>query len=370
MAEKKVWKVKDQTSIEQQGLDLGTGSSNRADKFVQQNSPLNNELVRNESLKDLYGDEETKRMTDVQVRGAVGKRPPVYTPCRFYFDAKVDLTQLNAHGRFEVAPVDRRAHNAICTLWLNGRRRASMSEVYAIMYGYKQTHPSPDQLQKAKQALIKCSNVWIEARITDELNSKVIRNRDALIQAGILKSRSDKLKCVTIKDTLLHLRFVETVSEQGNVTETVEILAMPALLAYNLAKNTLISIPMDYIGLTSVKATDKSIAIQDYLLMRILSYQAGSLRENKILYDTIYRDSGLERPTNRTEFARDRKMIAAMLSEWQSKGLLISSKEVKKGRSYVGIEFETVTKNAAKAITGGGKEGKETESGAEKEAHT
>ena len=140
---------------------------------------------------------------------------------------------------------------------------------------------------------------------------------------------------------MLHFRKGELVSEKGRVFKSIQIIAEPILLTYNRSKKTLLTIPMEYIGLEGQNTTDKTIAFQDYLLMRIFSYKSKKMRENKILYDTLYRDAGQERPEDSKGFIRDRETVVRMLQEWQDKGLIAGFSEIKEGRSYTGIIFYT-----------------------------
>ena len=98
---------------------------------------------------------------------------------------------------------------------------------------------------------------------------------------------------------------------------------------------------MEYIGLEGQNTTDKTIAFQDYLLMRIFGYKNGKMRENRILYETLYRDSGQERPEDSKGFIRDRETITRMLDEWMNRGLITGFAEIKEGRSYVEVVFYT-----------------------------
>ena len=75
--------------------------------------------------------------------------------------------------------------------------------------------------------------------------------------------------------------------------------------------------------------------------MRIFGYKNRKLRENKILYDTLYRDSGYEKPEDSKGFIRDRETIVRMMAEWKRKGLITEFSEVKEGRSYIGLVFYT-----------------------------
>ena len=186
---------------------------------------------------------------------------------------------------------------------------------------------------------LKSIKVYID--LTEEIKHKIIEDKGSLIDAGVLKDLSDTIKRAVMEDNMLHFKKCQLVSDKGKVFKVIQIIGEPALLSYNKAKKTLITIPMEYVGLEGQNSTDKTIAFQDYLLMRIFGYKNRKLRENKILYDTLYRDSGQEKPEDSKGFIRDRETISKMMEEWQRKGLITGFSEVKESRSYTGLTFYT-----------------------------
>ena len=322
-------------------LEVVETSDGRIDTFVQQNSPVNNELIRNSTMNELYGHEINGQLTilptEVTVRERHGHISPVISMCSFSYDDDVDLEILNRNGRYKITGYDRRVYNAVGTLWLNGRRTISLTEIFCIMNGYARSNPSSKQLQAVEKSLMKLKSIKFYIDMTQEIKANIIKDKDVLIEAGILKSRTDKIKSAVIEDNMLHFRVGTITSEQGKVFKSIQIVGEPSLLTYNRAKGTLLSIPMEYIGLTESNATEKTIAFQDYLLMRIIGYKNGKLRENKILYDTLYRDSGIEKPELPKDFFRDRETVRKLLEEWKKKDLIKGYEEVKEGRSYVGV---------------------------------
>lgn len=346
---KSIWKeeqketgFKSQNTGNGEVIEVDTG---HIDNFVQQNSPVNNELIRNTTMNELYGTEVDGQLrimpTSVLVKGKTKKADPVYSLCSFSYDDTVDLEILNKNGRYKITGYDRRVYNAIGTLWLNGRKTVSLTEIFDIMNGYAKANPSSKQLQAVEKSLNKLKSIKVYIDLTQEVKAHMIEDKDALVEAGILKSRTDKVKSAVIEDNMLHFRVGTITSEQGKVFKSIQIVGEPSLLTYNRAKGTLISIPMEYIGLNDSNATEKTIAFQDYLLMRIISYKNKKLFENKVIYDTLYRDSGIDRPEARKDFKRDRETITRLMDEWKKKGLITGYKEVKEGRSYTGIIFYT-----------------------------
>ena len=322
--ERSIWREqKDSATPKQQNSDnaeIVEVDTGKIDTFVQQNSPVNNELIRNTTMNELYGTEVDGQLrimpTSVLVRGQTKKTEPVYSLCSFSYDDTVDLEILNKNGRYKITGYDRRVYNAVGTLWLNGRKTVSLTEIFTLMNGYAKANPSSKQLQAVEKSLNKLKSIKVFIDLTQEVKAHMIEDKDALIEAGILKSRSDKVKSAVIEDNMLHFRVGTIESEQGKIFKSIQIVGEPSLLTYNRAKGTLISIPMEYIGLNDSNATEKTIAFQDYLLMRIISYKNKKMFENYIVYDTLYRDSGIDRPEVPKDFKRDRETIAKLMDEY------------------------------------------------------
>ncbi len=341
-----IWREQQSTNDIKQAnterTEIITVEKKKIDKFVQQNSPVNNELIRNVTMNDLYDtyvDGQLKMITSVKTRDKRGKSEAVYTLCSLSYDEQVDVAEFNTKGRFQLTAYDRRVYNAIGTLFLNGKNTISLNEIYSIMTGYSRTNPNSKQLEAIEKSLKKMQNINVFIDLTNEVKAHMIEDKDALIEAGILKDHDDNIKSVVIDDKMLHYKTGTITSEKGKVFKSIQIIAEPSILTYNRAKKTLLSIPMEYIGIEAKSATDKTIAFQDYLLMRIFSYKNKKLHENKVLYDTLYRDSGIEKPKLSKDFIRDRETITTMMDEWKTKGLITDFAEVKEGRSYTGIIF-------------------------------
>ena len=338
MIERSIWRDIDSTDV----VDFSKGvgeviehDSLRISGLIQQNSPVNNEMIRNPLLNDLYsGYNDGKHRTfPALVREQKGRNEQVVSYVSFYYDDSADLEILNKKGRFNITAYDRRVYNAVSTLFVNGKDTVSLAEIFSVMTGYTKKNPSKSQIDTIERSLEKLKSIKVYIDLTAEVKHKMIENRQPLIEAGILSNMTDKIKRAVIEDNMLHFRKGELVSEKGRVFKSIQIIGEPALLTYNRAKKTLLTIPMEYIGLEGQNTTDKTIAFQDYLLMRIFGYKNGKMRENRILYETLYRDSGQERP--------DRETITRMLDEWMNRGLITGFAEIKEGRSYVGVVFYT-----------------------------
>ena len=344
--EKSIWKDKENTTVvddSKESARIIERDGKKIDRFIQQNSPVNNEMIRNSEMNDLYSAYISGKlqMLPTIVREKHGKAEQVISYVSFSYDDTVDLEILNKKGRFNITAYDRRVYNAVSTLLINGRTTVSLLEIFNVMTGYAKKNPSTSQIETLEKSLEKLKSIKVYIDLTEEIKHKIIEDKGSLIDAGVLKDLSDTIKRAVMEDNMLHFKKCQLVSDKGKVFKVIQIIGEPALLSYNKAKKTLITIPMEYVGLEGQNSTDKTIAFQDYLLMRIFGYKNGKLRENKILYDTLYRDSGQEKPEDSKGFIRDRETIVKMMEEWQRKGLITGFSEVKESRSYTGLTFYT-----------------------------
>ncbi len=319
-------------------------ADSRLDSFVQQNSPINNEMIRNSMVNELYAKSIDGQLSmlpaEITVREGHGKVKEVYSLCAFSYDESVDLELINKNGRYKITAFDRRVYNAIGTLWLNNRFVVSLTEIFEVMNGYVRTNPSSTQLKSIERSLIKLRSIRLYIDMTAEVKANIIKDKEVLIRAGVLASKSDKIQNAVLEASMLDYAMGTITSEQGKVYRSIRIMCEPSLLTYNRAKGSLLSVPMEYIGLANSNTTEKTIAFQDYMLMRIIGYRNGRMRENKILYDTLYRDSGIIKPEIRKDFLRDRETVKRILDEWIDKGLISSYEEVKEGRTFSGVVFQ------------------------------
>lgn len=303
-------------------------------KYKILNSPVNNEIIRNKILSDLIDETKQNVIVRRKTKKSAGK---VYTICALYYDDEA-LKKEKITGTWNLLTgYDRRIYNTLCSMWLNDIKTVTLNKIFTTMNGYVRSNPAQSHLKKIRNAIGKLKSIIVYIDMTEE-NKKGMLDKDVLIEAGILK-RSDDVKA-EIKDNIIHVEFESVPRADGKKCIIIRIIEEPILLTYNRAKRTLIDVPIQYISFKNSNATEKMIAIQDYLLMRIISYKKKKLEKNKILYDTLYRDSGIRKPELSKDRIRDRKKIYKLMEDWIEKGLITSYKDVKSGRAYSGIVFE------------------------------
>ncbi len=318
-------------------------SNHHIETFIQQNSPVNNELIRNKAINDIMHTDIDGRIsiipTEVISRKKSGKKKEVITMCSFSYDEQVNQGIFELRSSNKITAYDIRVHNAICTLYHNGQDTVTLSEIFSVMTGFGRTNPNKNQLMNIENCLRKLGSINVYIDITDELKSEVIRDKQPLIDAGILKNNKDQIKKATINSKMLTYNIGHIESQKGKDFRYIHFTTEPILLTYNKAKKTLITIPIEYIGSIN-SITNKSIAFQDYLLLRIMNYKIGKMNKNKIKYESIYKNSGVEIPNDKSNRKRNRQCIKQIMNDWISAGLIAAFNETHNGSIIDGIEFE------------------------------
>lgn len=343
---KSIWQDPSTTEIIVESVDscqYVDQPSGRIEKFLLQNSPVNNELARNENLSFLLHETSdappiSECVTEVIVRSKSKAAAQVVTYVAFKYDDGTDLDSIAGKDKTRITAYDRRIYNAVSTLYINNGAAMTLSEIFCVMTGYAKKNPSKKQLESIEHSLEKLSYINVYINVENEIKNKMIDKRQ-MIALGALSDQQDEIIMKSQLTKLLKFDLYSTVSKNGKIFKFIRLNSEPILLTYNRVKGTLISIPMEYVGISGKSATDKTIAFQDYLLMRIVGYKNGKLREHKIRYDTLYRDSGQEKPLEGKAFIRDRETIKAMMEDWKEKGLIAGYEEEKEGKSYVSISF-------------------------------
>ena len=310
--------------------------------FIIQNSTINHELSRNSELNNLfYSDYDDTEMTAI-FNKATRKPNSSITVCSFKYTANINQNDCNDiyMNADKITAYDRRVYNAICTLYSHGRTQMSLYEIYSVVTGYGKKKPSNKQLQNILLSINKMRSVDLFIDLTEEIKTNGIKNMDILYKKNVVKENNNGIKYCVIQDHMLNAAIGHARTNAGTNVHTLILLTQPALFTYNQAKGSLLNIPTQYIAIKDINITEKTIAFQDYFLMRIIGYKNKAMRENKIMYKTLYKEIGEEKPRLSKDFIRDRELINKLFTGWLEEDLIKSYGEIKEDRSYVGITFE------------------------------
>ena len=112
-------------------------TSTKIDKFVQQNSSVNNGLIRRDCLNELLHTDidgnRSVRPTEVISRAKRKNKSQVITMCSFSYGDDVDPTVFELKSANRITAFDRRVFNAVCTLYAN-KRYAHQQSFSSIWY--------------------------------------------------------------------------------------------------------------------------------------------------------------------------------------------------------------------------------------------
>ena len=168
----------------------------------------------------------------------------------------------------------------------------------------------------------------------------------AEIEAGYLVIDDERQIGGYIKDYLLNCSEAGFYSEKGNLSNGYRVNYEPVLYTYNRAKKHLLYAPYEMLDTSDYISDSENVAeFKGYLLQQILLMKNAASegkkgkrfkRNNIILLDTLYRDTGIQPPEERiagdyaNEATRqqiirrnrktDRQKIEALLDAWKAKG--------------------------------------------------
>jgi hypothetical protein len=168
----------------------------RIENFLQQNSPVNNSLMRDEALKDILQTDtdgnESVVPTEIVSRAQSRKTSQVITMCSFSYGNDINQAVFEFKNANILSAYDLRLYNAVCTLYLYGRNPVTPNEIFTVMTGYKKKNPNTNQIAAVERCLEKLSSINVSINITDELKANLILDKQPLIDAGILKNNKDR----------------------------------------------------------------------------------------------------------------------------------------------------------------------------------
>lgn len=348
------------------------------DKFIMQNSAIDNSLTKIDitdadnaqimeigagAMSDLMSQaiDNQVSLVPVKTKGKVGrKKTSVVSYVSLSYDSsdESDIRMSLGSSRNRFTPYDKRIMNAVFTLYLAGKRIMSLTEIFCVANGYSNKQPSKRQLEIVERSLRKASRIRIYLDISGELSSNGFVDKQTLVDAGILKDLDDNIARGRFDGRLVPIEIMEVISQKGQRSVSVRIANEPLLVTYNIAKGSLMSIPMNYLSY-NITMNDRAISIQDYLMKRVIGYQKGYLESNRILYETILENvpetdeaeetgkNNLDNETNknRQQRYRDRELIKNLFKSWKDSGLIDSYKEIIGAKQvFKGIDFVATKK--------------------------
>lgn len=249
-----------------------------------------------------------------------GSKKQITTMASIDFEAVNNSVQIR--GRKELNAYDREVHDAIVTLYVDGKNEYITPQmIYQTMTGDPKARLSPKQAEAISDSITKC----LYSRVT-------IDAKEEAAAYGF-----DKLK---YDGSLISGERV-TASLNGNIAECLHILKLPILYEYADKKNQVGRFDIKLLN-SPINKNEEAITMQGYLYRRILSMK-GSKLSHTILYDKIYNQIGVEAASQgalRKKKNKVRDRVREVLDFWTENGFIKGYSENK-----LKTEFYSVTIN-------------------------
>ena len=242
------------------------------------------------------------------------KYPEIKTTATLIFDENINLPK-------NFNQYDRAVFNAVCSLYEAGNRSFTPTMVFRTMTG------------RTNEEFIKPSNL---TRVIKSIE----KQRTALVKIDC-DSEFEKRNLPRVKafdDYILPIKSA-TIVINGTETKGYVFWGKPMLYEYCEATKQIITVPIHLLNTKTVKSTPEIIVIKEYLLREINNKKKNHRNNNKMRYDTIFSECGIE-IADRTKEKRYRDYIKRLLEEWKTMDHIKAYKEYTQGRKIVGIEIK------------------------------
>lgn len=327
--------------------------------------PLSNYGLMNDKVNaQLISFEGTNQPINGQMRivwgiDQAGKNSTQQVPT--YVALQYEGTQTHLTKR--MTAFDNAVYNAISTRYfyhklINGNEPFYITpqEIWRTMNGAGDTNKAPGakQVQRVCASMDKMRFTRFYMDISGELQAHYITLDDERVTKGQIDTymlESDKVTFTT---------------EKGREITGYKVKAEPILYTYNAAKDHILYVSYNLLDTSNKTGNEgNTIEYRNYLLQQIQLMYNGIRDSTRILYDTLYRDTGIGEPAARIsadqykseatykshirqEAKKDREKVAAILESWKEKEYIKGFTPVMKGQSYIGVEIQLNPKTKKK----------------------
>jgi len=274
---------------------------------------ISNNKLANEMIKDFVNKGN---------RELVVMKTPKMGEVVTYNSLTYEGENISITGRHEFTAYDRTVHNAVCSLFVAGNDVISPSMVYRTMNGMSESeYISPQAIKTITNSLDKSRFMRLKINFTKEAQARNLNIEEAEKEDYLLNATKVKVK-------------------SGGITlEAYKINKIPMLYQYAQHTKQILSVPLKLLDTKkATRNTEEIIPIKEYLVRRIeiMKYTKGM--SNKILYETIFEEVGIENPSRDKSFDL-RKGIKAILELWKNEKYIKDFEEYKEKNSFKGIKI-------------------------------
>lgn len=289
-------------------------------KYLMPNNNLNNKLITN---RVVYGEE---------MELPVNTKNDVINIVKITIDDNVTLSDKSK--RF--TSYDRVVLEAISSIYEvnkvdKGYVSITVDQVYRCMNGFTSGEKVSDIAQRdIVSSIEKLRSIRATVDITDELKAygKNLADYGA-------KKPGDR---VTLNDNLLSALSVR-VQSGGHFVQGYRINASPILYDYSRIFKQVVSVPVKLLNTSSyLNSTPETTVLRNYLIRRIEVMKGKTNTVDKIAFESVYKELGLENITKQ-KAEKIRKNITLILEKYINDKYIKDFTFYKKGRSYLGVNI-------------------------------
>lgn len=217
---------------------------------------------------------------------------------------------------------DKAVMNACISWWAAGNTEFTPNQIYRCMNGMTDKETvSPQSVGAVTRSIDKARRLLCTIDYTAEA-----------------KMYNKKTDSYTVEDYILSAKKVR-LETGGRTISGYQFNDAPILYNYAQISGQIVSIPTNLFNTSSVvRSTNENIVMREYLLRRIEVIKKGKSQNNKIAYDTLFKDIG-EEAANSDRIKTVRGYIKKMLGYYVDKKYIIGFEEYKNGRTFAGIKI-------------------------------
>lgn len=328
------------------------------DSYGLMNDKLNAQLMQDGEIFQQKADGQLTLRWAVNQAPAKQEAVPTYIALT-YDDAGIRTTK-------KLTAYDKQVYEAVSTRFWNWQQDNPQTplyitpqEIWRTMNGKASSdgkaNPSKAAVERIRKSIDKMRHIDCYMDITAE------------IEAGYVVIDDERQIGGYIKDYLLNCSEAGFYSEKGNLSNGYRVNYEPVLYTYNRAKKHLLYVPYEMLDTSDYTSDSENVAeFKGYLLQQIqlMKNAAGEGKKGKrfkrnsvILLETIYRDTGIKPPEERTEGKEfktkqsqqavvrrlrkaDKEKIEGILDAWKAKGWITGYKPIEKGTQTRGYDIQ------------------------------
>lgn len=248
-------------------------------------------------------------------------------------------------SRKPITSYDISVNDTAASLWEYGNDDHTFTPAMlcrAMMGMTAKENPSEQQITEAVESLERQAAVRVTVDCTEQLKAH-----------GITEIDGYQIRGGKIRTNLLMVEAIELDTTGGRVMG-YHMLKPPIRYEYSKLLGQVASVPIKYLDVKETKIGDnhhvyatkkrvnnnrQRIAIKEYLLRRICIMKGKSKTSNRILLDTVYKEIGLDAPTDKMRRSI-KEYIEKVLLYWIAEGFIDGYEIHKDGRSFAGFDIK------------------------------